>query len=568
MVSIMPIASVWCAACDVPNHEHQVTTSRRNRQKDSLTTYAVYKVPAEEAPIEYTFNDISLCVRTKNNVWYVRTESDCTNLLRVAEEFPRVHKDDGAITQICRAAHQRITTFKDHKATNRSLANQSVVECSISDTCAQEPTNTAVPRSPTPAVGDLASPTHSEHGFETEWVPENTGNSGSGSVEDHNILHCRAQAPICDPSNDEPQVQPTAFDFSEPQVQPTASDFSEPQVQPTASDFSEPQVQTTASDFSEPQAQPTASDFSEPQVQPTAHDPSNEVAPTQDSTHAETISEQFRAQLYNQIVAEFDARFSQQEVERLRLVAENERQAENVDSLTGQVSRLNTQLKSSSKSIGIQRTMPSFQPGSVSKAMVATSFESPREVIHKLGIRYQTGQLLPNEYVWQTKFSEPIETLMESQPKQYQRLMQVSRLATKTVLSGMHSSPAEVDKLMGQLAPKRARMETNQFLEGAMVLNIVKSHNDSVHDKERRMHLSSLVSQFKLKDLQQLELVRPITEWLHRQARNHQHVWGAGRPAVQIPITRERIEMYTLQEALAFIYSPTNIQQVSHCYRP
>ena len=256
------------------------------------------------------------------------------------------------------------------------------------------------------------------------------------------------------------------------------------------------------------------------------------------------------------------------EAEGLRLAADNHKLAGNVDSLTARVSRLNTHVRSAGKPIGIQPTIQSFLPGSASKVMVAASFESPRDLIHKLSIRYETGKLLPPEYSRQTKFSEPIATIKASKPKQFERLMQVSRLATKTVLGGMHSQPIEVEQLLEELAPKRARTQRDEFLQEARVLSIVKSHNDSADRKERRMHLSSLVSQFKLKHLLQLDLLPPVTDWLYRQARNHQQVWGAGRPALEIPLTRERLALSTLQAALAFVYDPINIQQVCHCYLP
>ena len=77
------------------------------------------------------------------------------------------------------------------------------------------------------------------------------------------------------------------------------------------------------------------------------------------------------------------------------------------------------------------------------------------------------------------------------------------------------------------------------------------------------MHLSSLAGQFTLEELASVPLEPSVTPWHYRHARRHMSVWGAGRPAPHIPITRERVPCAVWEAAVEFMYHPANLQQVA-----
>ena len=162
-----------------------------------------------------------------------------------------------------------------------------------------------------------------------------------------------------------------------------------------------------------------------------------------------------------------------------------------------------------------------------------------------------------------TKFQEPIKDLKEGHTRDYQRLMHVSNTAVMSVLNGLHSNPTEAKQLLQELASKNTTYDVSSIMQSPLVINLVKSYNDAANDKERRMIASSFVCQFTFKQCLELPLSPPLTQWAFRNARCHLAVWGAGRAAVDIPITRIRISLEVIEQALAFIYDPQNLQQVA-----
>jgi hypothetical protein len=79
------------------------------------------------------------------------------------------------------------------------------------------------------------------------------------------------------------------------------------------------------------------------------------------------------------------------------------------------------------------------------------------------------------------------------------------------------------------------------------------------------MIASIFVAEFDKGECMQLPLEPPLTPWRYKQARNHLMVWGAGRPAPLIKITRGRFDVCVIQSAIAFIYGSSNLQQVCIC---
>ena len=208
--------------------------------------------------------------------------------------------------------------------------------------------------------------------------------------------------------------------------------------------------------------------------------------------------------------------------------------------------------------------------GTLARAKVANGFDSPRAVVDGLGIRNSNGTKMAEKSRRQAKYTTPVDELKKSEhSKTFQRLMSVCHAGVMTVLNGIHAVPAEAVKLLHELCSKHdptgkhpGRYKSS-VADSKLVENLVKSYNDATNDKERRVIAFVLVSEFKLKQCQQLGLLPRMTRWAYQNAKYHLDVWGAGRPAVDIPITRQRIPLEVMREALAFIYDPSNIQQVA-----
>ena len=99
---------VWCAFCSSSKHvdvdAHGFHSSPKNHKR-------VFAVPSEYVREEYTFDGVCLWVPNKQGLgWYVKAPP-------VRHQVPSnvVSQLNGAVTFICHAAFQRLTTFQDHK---------------------------------------------------------------------------------------------------------------------------------------------------------------------------------------------------------------------------------------------------------------------------------------------------------------------------------------------------------------------------------------------------------------------------------------------------------------------
>ena len=169
--------------------------------------------------------------------------------------------------------------------------------------------------------------------------------------------------------------------------------------------------------------------------------------------------------------------------QRDNLVIEKQGVDEVTETLRARISKLEDDLRQANKAAPVQRTIDSMLPkasGQFSNktVAVATVFGSPREVIHRLGIRKEDGSQLPDQYIRNTKYDAPVLTMKDSQPKQYKRLLYVSRCAVSTIMGGLHSDSTQHKPLLQALAGISDDAKS-AFVDEAMVRNCVQAYNDS-----------------------------------------------------------------------------------------